>query len=158
MIDLPTGAEGCLASSFYRVSWFAKAGLSSEQIILTAALMLPSSIFAEILAAREEVASDLREESDRSAHEGEELLIAVPLVELCRTSSARFLMIDVRLCLFPPLEGLKSVLEPKLKRLDQAVRSSADRVTFSNKLERAEQQAGLADLGMCLMIGWLTDG
>jgi hypothetical protein len=44
-----------------RVSRFSTAMLSSEEIILTAALMVPSSILAEILVAREEGTLDLRE-------------------------------------------------------------------------------------------------
>ena len=44
-------AGGCLSRSLEKVSSLITAGLSSEQRILTAALMLPSSIFAEIVEA-----------------------------------------------------------------------------------------------------------
>jgi hypothetical protein len=49
-------------------------------MILTAALMLPSSIFAEILAAREEAVAGLRDGRGRSACVDKELSVLEPLV------------------------------------------------------------------------------
>ena len=81
-----------------------------------------------------------------------------PLVTLWRTSSARFLIIEAKLCFFPPLPGFEKILTPKLKRFVQALRLSGDWVIRISKQESAEQHAEREDLGMCLMIGTSTEG
>ena len=59
-IDFLTWAAlGCLSVSFVNVSSLSKAGLSSEQIMRIAALILPSSIFDVTAAVIEWVALDL---------------------------------------------------------------------------------------------------
>ena len=63
-----------------------------------------------------------------------------------------------RLCFLRPLAGLENVFSPKLSRFDQPLRSSGDCLTRSSRLDNAVQQAGLADLGMCLMIGTFVEG
>lgn len=58
---LPTDEEtGCLSRSNESVLESSGAGLSSEHIILKAALIFPSSILAETAAEREDASSNLR--------------------------------------------------------------------------------------------------
>jgi hypothetical protein len=115
--------------------------------------MFPSSIFADTLAAREGVAFDFRSGCVRLA-----LLIVLEMTLFVALSAALFLMIEARLCRFPPLVGLVKVFIANIKRFDHALRSSGVCVTLCKRVDRAVQQAGLADLGMCLMIGTFTDG
>lgn len=147
----PEAEEGCLADSLASVSTLSEAGLSSEQMILTAALILPSSILAETTSASEE-ASSLR------------LLAGAPTSLTSDSKPAvdqsfrRFLMTLVKLCRFPPLVGLMRLMTAKLNNLDQQSKSSIEWVILVRRLDRTELHAGLADLGMCLMIGKFDAG
>jgi len=67
-------------------------------------------------------------------------------------------MILARLCLLPPLEGFRRVLGPKLRRLVQCVESSGEREILFRSPQSDAQQAGLADLGISLITGLLTEG
>lgn len=62
-------------------------------------------------------------------------------------------MIEVRLCLFPPLVGFLRVSRPKLISFDHAEMSSCEREIWLRMLESDVLHDGLADLGMCFMIG-----
>ena len=63
-----------------------------------------------------------------------------------------------RLCLLPPLAGFRRVFRPKPNRFVQCDKSSGERVILLSSPENAVQLVGLADLGMCLMIGPFTEG
>jgi len=78
-----------LSSSFVYTSFEFGAGLSSEQIIRTATLMLPSSILAETALA-----------SRVSAFNVLGLWFGVAVLLQVKGSSVRFLIIDVRLWLW----------------------------------------------------------
>ena len=109
------GATGCLSDSFMNVSWFSSAMLSSEQIILTAAFMLPSSILAEILPAKEDEGLAWR------ACGGGLLLISGELVTLWIISSARFLITEARLCLLPPPRRFGKNVVAEVKKVGPGV-------------------------------------
>lgn len=67
-------------------------------------------------------------------------------------------MIFAKLWRFPPLVGFARVFNPKFSRLDQCVRSSIDRAILLRSPDNAVQHAGLADFGICFMIGTFTEG
>ena len=67
-------------------------------------------------------------------------------------------MILAKFWRLPPLEGLLRLLDAKWSNLVQLGRSSGEWVMRLRMLERAVQHAGLADLGMCLMMGVFTEG
>ena len=62
-----------------------------------------------------------------------------------------FLMIDAKLWRFPVLDGLRRIDPPKLSKHRHAPLSSGCVVIFLKRLDNRVAQAGLADLGMCLI-------
>jgi hypothetical protein len=116
--------------------------------------MLPSSILEVITAASEAEELGLRLGCNLS-------IVYESLVEPPRepgSAQVRFLMIEVRLTRLPPLLGLRRMLRPNSNKLDQELKSSGVRMMSEMMLVKDEQQAGLADLGMCLIMGMSMQG
>jgi len=92
VVDLEWNLDLTEVQGAYTLSVFC-AGLSSEHAILIAARMFPSSILAETALASKVAAS-------------EDLVLWLTISwSAVHGSMFRFLMIDARLCLLPPLFG-----------------------------------------------------
>ena len=115
------------------------AGLSSEHNSLIAALIFPSSTFDVTARERSNGVFFCLEEPD--------LLSAVAVPEILS------LMQLVMLTRWPVRGGLSRTSEAKLINLHHRIGSPDFCTTYFRMAVKAKQQAGRADLGMCLRMG-----
>ena len=128
-----------------------RAGLSLEQRILTAALMLPPSSFDATAAATAWSSLIFSLLLAFSAAGFAEQISSHFRVHSVGKDSTCFLTVDVRLCLFPPRIGCSSMDAPKVSNACQQDGLSA---SFSISLMRVDKSLpvhGLAALGMCFI-------
>jgi hypothetical protein len=144
------GGAGCFSLSSSSVVLLIGTGSSSEQRIRAAALILPSSNFADTAAAI--VCSRL----SPPFLPGSELShgvnsIGVSTGTFAKNSLARVLILEVRLWRLPPLMGWASVRAPKDSKCCQWVEESGSFAMRPIMVVRSSPRLCLAAFGICLI-------